>query len=129
MTKKELIDKIKQYPLGEGGLKVHTEIDNQLQIISMIDCEDNEIILWSNDNFCNESGDRIVLRPLSLLTEENRPFKYSNIEDFKNSIYNKIITAQEIKTLLSNYFDVFGLINKGYAISTLDKSLKGIKGY
>ena len=151
MTNKELIDKIKQYTLGRGGLKVHNNIDNQLQIIEMVDFCDNELILWSNDNFCHESGDRIVLRPLSLLTEEiehngekfvpiHRISELFNVEIEMDSEDVFLIGKEHMLNVSHIYynwaqlflewkFDVFGLIEKGYAVSTEDKSLKGIKTY
>lgn len=61
-----------------------------------------------------------ILRPLSDLTNEDikkTDLGFLGFENLKNDIDTiNVMTFQDVHFLLSNHFDVFGLIDKGLAI-------------
>jgi hypothetical protein len=57
-----------------------------------------------------------ILRPLSDLTEEHANNCNYSYRDFKWEIINKNVSVNIWNDLLSNHYDVFGLIDAGLAI-------------
>ena len=169
MTNKELINKIKQYPLGDDGVK-YLDRNNKIWTLDTLRNNDDEsrksVSLKSIDvpiSFTRDNLDTIkpILNPLSLLTEEIEVDgeKFDDFIELLRDIYGHCCITWSLdgeniiesecenelaKSVTKNYnmntipyyihelllkhkFDVFGLIDSGHAISTLDKRFKGIK--
>ena len=163
MTREELINVVKQYPIGENGLKYRIDYtDGDVDFLKVTGFTIDEIFFDGYDCGYGEEDFKPILEPLSSLTEEieRNGDKFCPLEklygkqDFKvKKLKNSIVIrfsdeGFQIRTVISNHedfsydmklgvfrllidwkFDVFGLIEKDYAISTKDEKLKGIKVY
>lgn len=158
MNNKELINIIKQYPIGSEGLVCHWEgVSCTLEGIDY----PNESIILERVNV-KPIEVKVLLRPLSQLNKldvefetehsinimlsENTDLEYGAFSCYKNEITFEIESDSDLRydttksfsfkdlekvrnILLNNFYDVFGLIEKGYGISTEDERLKGLKIY
>lgn len=123
MTNKELIDKIKPYPLGKGGLKY---IGENEKIKTNYGFSTKGI--FGKDEITSDIDFKPILKPLSLLTEEIK--KDFNLTEYGSKHIGKNLKGYSyefVMYLFNNFYDTLGLIESGHAISTLDKRFKGIK--
>ena len=68
------------------------------------------------ENFTTIENVKPILRPLSDLTEEHANNCNYSYRDFKWEIINKNVSVNIWNDLLSNHYDVFGLIDAGLSI-------------
>ena len=105
----------------------HTKLKNKQEMSKIkirqdgdvyVDVESDTLVYISS---INDSWIKPILRPLSDLKEDNYYFTYCNNSGFmmkgKNETY---IRLNDLEYLFKNHFDVFGLIDKGLAISYSD---------
>lgn len=64
----------------------------------------------------NFEDDKLVLRPLSDMTEDETNFQWNTFCNIK--LINQQVVAEEIRWLLCQHFDLFGLIESGLAIDS-----------
>lgn len=113
------------------GLKIKTSNNqgNVIRQIHGIDISEEFILACGYINYIESDNYypytlkscKPILRPLSDLKEDNYYFTYCNNSGFmmkgKNETY---IRLNDLEYLFKNHFDVFGLIDKGLAISYSD---------
>ena len=82
--------------------------DERIGILTLVDVSQEEVIIKASGKYfvCKFNEIKLILKPLSLL---------KNFD--KEKILNKKISIGAWEILLKNHYDVYGLIDKGEALS------------